>query len=78
MKLNILRWTFQLLKKSFGGMAFVPGKHELWLDKKRIINKDDALMKSYFTGDGKMDDEIFFSNGQGDGCNNLIEKLEKY
>jgi len=24
-----------------------------------------------------MDDEIFFSNGQGDGCNNSIEKLEK-
>ncbi len=75
--LTILRWTFQLLKRTFGEVAFVPGNHELWLDKKRKIDKNDAPMKSNCTGDEEVDDELIFSNGQGDGCNDSIEKLEK-
>ncbi|KAL7494940.1 hypothetical protein ACHAWT_003530 [Skeletonema menzelii] len=31
--LQILRWTFQTLKQTFAEVAFVPGNHELWLDK---------------------------------------------
>ena len=31
--LEILRWTFQTLKQRFTEVAFVPGNHELWLDK---------------------------------------------
>lgn len=31
--LQILQWTFQTLKQTFAEVAFVPGNHELWLDK---------------------------------------------
>jgi hypothetical protein len=31
--LEILRWTFQTLKSKFSEVSFVPGNHELWLDK---------------------------------------------
>ena len=31
--LDILRWTFQTLKRKYGEVAYTPGNHELWIDR---------------------------------------------
>ena len=72
--LSILQWTFQTLKRAFREVAFVPGNHDLWLDKQRkrktIATKLDADDEPASTAGPVL-------SGAGDGCNNSLEKLEK-
>ena len=69
--LSILQWTFRTLKQSFGEVAFVPGNHDVWLDKPR---KHRPIATKLDADDDNSGPTI---NGAGDGCNDSVEKLEK-
>ncbi|KAL9189453.1 hypothetical protein ACHAXT_009128 [Thalassiosira profunda] len=69
--LEILQWTFQLLKRKFGEVAFTVGNHELWIDKPRKAKVATTL---------DADDDVGVyckTTGKGDGCETSIDKLEK-
>ena len=73
--LSILQWTFRTLKKTFREVAFVPGNHDLWLDKPRKHHKPISTRL-----DADDDDELISNltiRYEGDGCADSIEKLEK-
>ena len=73
--LSILQWTFRTLKEAFGEVAFVPGNHDLWLDKPRKHHKAIATRL-----DADDDDELssrLAIRYEGDGCADSIEKLEE-
>ena len=70
--IDILRWTFRTLKRKFGEVAFTPGNHDLWIDKKR----KQRIATTLDSEDGSNSDRGI-TNGEGDGCTNSIEKLEK-
>eukprot|EP00804_Cyclotella_cryptica_P017049 CCRYP_003289-RA/>CCRYP_003289-RA protein AED:0.12 eAED:0.12 QI:0/-1/0/1/-1/1/1/0/497 len=72
--LSILRWTFRTLKKSFEEVAFVPGNHDLWLDKAR---KHKAVSTRLDSDDDPASISGPRTSSLGDGCMNSIEKLEK-
>lgn len=42
--LEILRWTFQTLKRKYGEVAYTPGNHELWID--RDANADGDIVQN--------------------------------
>ncbi|KAL7431736.1 hypothetical protein ACHAXH_002342 [Discostella pseudostelligera] len=42
--MEILRWTFQTLKRKYGEVAYTPGNHELWID--RDANADGNIVQN--------------------------------
>ncbi|KAL7482368.1 hypothetical protein ACHAW6_008042 [Cyclotella cf. meneghiniana] len=72
--LSILQWTFRTLKKSFDEVAFVPGNHDLWLDKPR---KHKSIATKLDSDDNPASISGLITTGLGDGCMDSIEKLEK-
>ena len=89
--LSILRWTFQTLKQKFGEVAFVPGNHELWIDKKKTAKNTTTAAAANISATASSVNENnstattaanyemvnMFSTGEGDGCVTSIDKLEK-
>ncbi|KAL7535629.1 hypothetical protein ACHAXR_006620 [Thalassiosira sp. AJA248-18] len=70
--LEILRWTFQTLKRKFGEVVFTIGNHDLWIDKERTRRKVATKLDA-----DDYDITKCRTSGKGDGCTNSIEKLEK-
>ena len=65
--LEYLRWTLRKLRRHFDEVVYTPGNHELWLDRGRRQNQklDSSERRPYG------------STGEGDGCSNSLDKLEK-
>jgi hypothetical protein len=72
--LEILQWTFRTLKDAFGEVTFVPGNHDIWLDKPR---KHKPVATKLDSDDDALSNVDLKLSGTGDGCTNSVEKLEK-
>ncbi len=44
--LDILRWTFQTLKRKYGEVIYTPGNHELWIDRYDDNTDEDGVQKT--------------------------------